>query len=347
LDARHQSANPSAVQRLCILICLSLGHAPALSSAQSAPAEAASRRLGFRNTQSEHFIVLSDAPPDRVGELLNIAESTYASVKAFARRLQWPTATGAAKLMVFFFNEWGDYVGAARASGFAVSQAVPGFFDEATNRCYMFNFENADFIVQKRRELAVARAEIPPAKSTSHRSDAAVRLHHDARLTRIRTIQRQLDQSLDLLNTTVVRHEIAHQVLFHFAIPSRECRDRRWLKEGLAMQFETPAPPNRHRLADFAAIDRRRAHLSAEALISDPTLIGPGAGEAQHAYAAAYALVFYLIDAHPTQFAAYLRTPPVRPNSRPTEIRAFEAAFGKLTPEFETRWRDFARQQAR
>jgi len=221
---------------------------------------------------------------------------------------------------------------------------VPGFFDEAFDRSVIFNFENAEFVVRKRRELATIRAEASAAP-TNKAGQGDPQRQREARLRLAGAIERQIEQYLDLLDTTVIRHEISHQALLSLGIQKAAHRDRRWLKEGLAMQFETATPPNRHRLADFAAIDRENTPLSAAALIQDPTLLGPGGADAPQAYAAAYALVLYLIDKHPTQLAAYLQSNQKGSTTPQVERGAFEAAFGKLTPEFEARWREYAVRQ--
>jgi hypothetical protein len=303
----------------------------------------------LRETRSERFQVLSDAPPRRVEELLKLAEDTFDAVGQFAARLELPTSveheapgSGRVRLAVLYFNDWKDFDAFARGAGFAVNPLVPGYFDEASNRSVVFNFENAEFIVRKRRELAEIRAVASSTVADGKAAEGEPQKQAEAKLRLARAIERQIDQYLDLLSATVVRHEIAHQVLFRLGIQKPAHRDRRWLKEGLAMQFETAAPPNRHRLADFAAIDWKRSPLFATALIQDPTLLGPGGADAPQAYAAAYALVLYLMDRRPTQFAAYLRSIQVAPSTPDEEREAFEAAFGKLTPEFEAHWREYA-----
>ncbi len=109
------------------------------------------------------------------------------------------------------------------------------------------------------------------------------------------------------------------------------------------MQFEEPRSVNRFRLADFLGIDAQEDAIRVRDLIANPELIGPGAEDAQPAYATAWALVYYLTHQRPLAFATYLRTRPARrvnsqsPAER--EIAAFERVFGVADEAFERQWR--------
>src|SRR5262249_54608381 len=147
-----------------------------------------------------------------------------------------------------------------------------------------------------------ARAELAAPSGTRNVVGQNAR---EAKLERIREIEIGIARYVDLITATVVRHEIAHQVLTNLGIQGQD-DSRRWLCGGLAMQFKTTDPPNRYRLADFFAESAGEKSFGIASLISDPKLIGPGARNAQQAYAAAWALAFYLIEEDPYGFKAYM-----------------------------------------
>jgi hypothetical protein len=295
---------------------------------------------GFRALESAHFVVRSDAAPQRIEQLLAGAEETYAAVEAFADRLKLPVTTPAARMHVLLFDDWQAYQAHAARGGFEVNPLVPGYFDEGSNRCCLFNIENTEVIVKKRQELLLARAELNESGSEAKTADSQKAV--EDRQKRIREIEQQLARLTVLLHTTVIRHEIAHQVLLNLGIQKPAHRDRRWLKEGLAMQFETAAPPNAHRLVDLRMIDPSRGPLTARQLIQRPALLGPGAPSAQEAYAASYALVWYLIETRPAALRDYLLREGEAPFDARRELALFEEAFGEVTPTFERRWQAHA-----
>lgn len=312
--------------------------------AQEKPARESPRELvkslgeRFRQTSSEHFAIISDADAKSVADLMRTAESTFERVRGLARRLTIEPRKRADPMRVIYFDAWSDYESFARREAFVVQQTAPGFFDERGDRCVIFNFANAEIIRNKREELLLARAQMPPESLKTEPRDAAAQKSREERLRRIRELEGQIDRGMDLIIATVIRHEIAHQVLFDLGLQRDDDHRRRWLKEGLAMQFETISAPNRYRLEDFRAINWSKPPLSIRSLVEDPRIIGPGAEKPQQAYAASWALCYYLIETQPREFAAYLHSPPEREAAG--DLRAFEAAFGSLD-DLHRRWMDF------
>lgn len=320
------------------------------------PDTAEARRLlgelgpAFGARYTGHFTILTDADAKNAGRLGQTAESTLKRVLAFADRLKMATTPLTRKLTIIYFDRPAAYGTYARRLGFIVNESVPGFFDQQTGRCIMFNYANSPAVQRLRHELEDVRRRAGPRAEAQGTDDYGERLREHERL----------------INTTVFRHELAHQALFAFGLQSAAARDRRWLYEGLAMQFEGPTPVSRYRLADFAAIDWRNSGLSARVLIADPNRLAPQTGDASRAYAAAWALVYYLVDTRPDAFARYLRITPrvahgdstrrAAQNSSPgrgapgdrasREIAAFVEVFGAPDESFERQWRRAIHQLA-
>ncbi|MEK6644876.1 MAG: DUF1570 domain-containing protein [Planctomycetota bacterium] len=289
------------------------------------------RQLGpqFRTQSSGRFTVISDSDVGSVQDTLKLAESTFGRVEAFAKTITATTRTPGDTMTVVLFDGWSGYEAFARGKGFVVSEAVPGFFDEAANRCYLFNYANAEIIRRKREELSVARKEVFPAPYDANNPERV------RRLARIREIEGQLEAHLELVSATVVRHEIAHQVLWNLGLQRADQSQRRWLKEGLAMQFETMDLANRYRLADWRTIDWQAGKMTLRDIVGDAARIGPGAANPQQAYAASWGLVRYLIRKKPKELAAYIRESGSWEKDQADCVRGFEEAFGKIDKAFE------------
>ncbi|HKQ49925.1 MAG TPA: DUF1570 domain-containing protein [Phycisphaerae bacterium] len=275
-------------------------------------------RFGARYTP--HFTLLSDADAARTEPLGDLAEQTWLRVNTFAMRLGLATHPPAKKLLVIFFDAWEDYERFLRPDGFVISPNVPGFFDQFANRCVMFNAAGGPLIRDKRRELTESGRESPSSTSRAHLDDA----------------QRRVTDHERLINDTVIRHELAHLVLYNIGVQTAAMRDRRWLQEGLAMQFEAAEPVNSYRAADFLAIDPDKTVALCRSVIADPRPLAPGAQTSTEAYAAAWAIVFYVSSELPREFATYLTTPAL---PREREISHFEKTFGSVDASFVERSR--------
>lgn len=290
------------------------------------------RKLGpkFVVNTSGPFAIISDSDVATVRETLAMANDTRGRVEAFAQSLDLKPRLQAASMTVVLFEEWGGYEEFAKSRGFVVSEAVPGFFDEASNRCYLFNYSNAAIVRQKRGEMIAARAGLLPAADP-----AMTAVQREQRMARIRKVEAQLEEHLQLISATVVRHEIAHQVLWNLGLQRADQARRRWLKEGLAMQFETADGVNKYRLADWKTIDWSAGSVALKDIVRDATRIGPGAANPQQAYAAAWGLVRYLVTVKPKEFGAYLRATGSWEKSDADCLQGFEEAFGVLDAGFE------------
>jgi len=332
-----------------------LGFGLSQAAASSLPADRAGDAAlikelgrGFLDHHTPHFTIISDADPRRVARLGGHAEDTLADVFVFARRLGMTLRMPANKMTVVFFDQWTDYSRYTRRAGFRVDENVPGFYDDRSNRCLMFNYANATVIRQKRDELREALRE--QSRSEGADRSETEEAQREKKRRRVREIERQIEAYQRLISTTVVRHEIAHQVMANFGLQPRSVASFRWLREGLAMQFETRDGSNQHRLEDYLAAADRDAGQSLALLVSDPKWIGPGARDLGSRYAAAWLLVHYLVHKRPAEFASYLREGLAEKRegqSTDGELARFEASFGPLDKAFEKDLREYARALAR
>lgn len=153
----------------------------------------------------------------------------------------------------------------------------------------------------------------------------------------------QHDNPLWSENMATIIHEATHQTAFNTGVHSRYAQQPKWLVEGLATMFEAPGVwdsrnhanfrdrVNKTRMLEFlefAKTLRPADSLAAFVATDDAYYDRPST-----AYGEGWAMVFYLIETRPREFAAYLRTVAARsaedvytPQQR---VRDFQDAFGK------------------
>lgn len=152
-----------------------------------------------------------------------------------------------------------------------------------------------------------------------------------------------------------VIHEATHQVAFNTGVHSRYSPPPMWVAEGLATMFERvgagQADPNGTRQARLHPgwyrrfqedpAGQQRSQRLAELVASD----GLFDSEPVWAYAASWALSFYLAETQPRQYAEYLqrtaRHPPFQPASAAQRIADFTAVFGEDWRMLDARLRRF------
>lgn len=143
-------------------------------------------------------------------------------------------------------------------------------------------------------------------------------------------------------NLATVIHEATHQTAFNTGLHSRYSRQPKWFVEGLATMFEAPGvwdsrnnPQfhdrlNKNRLSEFleyAKTQRKPRSLEQFIATDDAYRSRPST-----AYGEGWALVFYLIETRPREFAEYIRTVNHRPAGEDytpqQRVADFRNAFG-------------------
>lgn len=142
-------------------------------------------------------------------------------------------------------------------------------------------------------------------------------------------------------NAATIVHEATHQVAFNSGVHGRFSDTPRWLSEGLAMMFESPAVWNgkafhtqhdRIHVQQLTAfhqyLARRKPDALAALLSSDNRFKSDPTG----AYAESWCLSFYLSETQPTKYAQYLARVAARPSFQTAtpqqRLADFAAVFG-------------------
>jgi hypothetical protein len=295
----------------------------------------------FQRYHSAHFEIFTDAPSAVLRRVQDLAEETHGMVSAWASKLGSPAGDSTRLMTIVLFKDQRAFSAFVSASGLNASPDIPGYFDERNNYCAILDIGGLETLQRKRDELFIARREVSNIALNSN-PDAQRAGRH--RLDQIQALERQIEDYEKAINSTVIRHEIAHLVLFNRGLQRAEDKNRRWLKEGLATQFECPTQINTFRLADFRQVPINEQKSMMRRLITDPSQIGPGADRPAQAYAIAWALVYFLRDEKAAAFNGYL----AEKNSVPTEneLERFERRFGTLDDEFVRKLNDFIAKKA-
>ncbi len=185
--------------------------------------------------------------------------------------------------------------------------------------------------------------------------NASVLGWYDAQSNRLMIYDRGRQSSYFTSTEAVLVHEATHQAAFNTGVHSRWAMPPRWVAEGLATMFESPGVfdarrhprlsdrINRVRCDDFARFcDPQRTPELLRTLVADELVF---ARHQETAYAAAWALSFYLTETMPAQYGRYMRSTAERPawhRLSPAErLKQFAAVFGDDWSLLEARWRRF------
>jgi hypothetical protein len=160
---------------------------------------------------------------------------------------------------------------------------------------------------------------------------------------------------IDVIAATV-RHEAAHQSAFNFGVHSRVTDTPKWITEGIGQMFESAAMTDsrpgsqirdrvnresmRYIQAHYEGRNDPKFSASVFRLIGDDTMFQDN-GTIDAAYAVSWAMMFYLAERQPKQFAAILNhtatRPPFRPYPRSERVRDFEKIIEVESFEFSKR----------
>lgn len=392
----HASARQQGLLLLVLAICAGAGPAtrPAETEIPVNPLQEAQLRAAagpkFQIKRTSHFMVAYDSTPDIVNDFTARIEHTYAAIYRFCDLNGIEAHRPTQRLEAIFFNDRETYDRYGKMIGFP-SEGTFGVYHQGTNRSAFFNVLNNPSLLELQASIAESRQSLNRlSRALSRIRDRTARVQVELRGGRVLTLTRneaarEIDKArrelrsleirrtnyFDLINRTVVQHEVAHQVLFNAGVHVRGGGNPKWLVEGMACLFE-PLPDalgsgintiNQLRLRDFRrsiskerqggrltgadlleAIESDRVIDPAE-LVSTPELFNEREDRGTTVYATTWALAHYLHRTRLESFVAYLREvaarPPGVPVSSEQERALFARHFGKPDAAFIMRWGDY------
>jgi len=304
---------------------------------------------------SAHFIVWSETPHPIPHMVIESLEETFDAVLRFCARqglLADSPAPAVDKLLVGFFREPARFHDYCSRSGIRGGQSN-GIFDQANNVTVLYDLWGHPEMQSLSEAIERLRRQRPSGEVPS---EAETRLKENRDV-------------LEKFNRLVLRHEVAHQVLFNLGVQVRGVDNPAWFTEGLACQFEVPSNENQlpgingDRLADLrialalasdaqdATESQWQTALAAGKLvdlielITDDQALDPANDHAPHRYAQAWSLVYSLL--HEPQpglpgIDGYVRLlshrKPGETVSRERELADFTSSFGRPDESFKRGW---------
>lgn len=235
-------------------------------------------------------------------------------------------------MVAIVFPNHREFAAYAAKDGVRAGRGLMGYYMPRTNRVALFD---------------------PAGEVASTQSSPVVLSALDGNPTKLETHFGNLSFpsiSADLQSTMI--HEATHQVAFNLGLHTRVGENPRWVVEGLAMVFETPANrANSRRGSAFSRANRERylwfrqysqARRQSDSLanfVSRDALFQTGTLDA---YAEAWALSFFLLETRSSDYSRYLKQiakrDPLVEYTAAQRLEDFQAAFGKDTKQLEAQY---------
>lgn len=263
---------------------------------------------GFELLITRHYIVCYDTTRDYAKWSAALFERLHEAFRNFWSQAGLEVTGPSQPLVVVIFSDKAAYEAHAADDLGAAAERVVGYYNLLSNHVTTFDLTETDGLARPGG----------PSTSTAARIMAS-------------------PAAAGLVATLV--HEATHQLAFNCGMHRRLAPVPLWVSEGIATYFETPdlassggwrgiGPPNRPRLDHFLA--HHRSGDIAAIIASDERF--RAADAPLDAYAAAWALTRYLMEAKKREFVQYLRLQaskqPLAEDTPAARFREFEQTFG-------------------
>jgi len=281
---------------------------------------------GFETYETKHYVICFNTSRAYAQWCGSLFERLYTGFTNYWSNRGFTPTEPEHPLVAFVFADRASYARYARVELNDAVDSIIGYYSLRTNRMTMYDLTGT-------------------AGTSADRGSAA-------------QIARTLAQPDAAKTVATIVHEATHQIAFNCGLHRRYADIPLWVSEGMAVYFETPdldggkgwrtiGKINRARLLSFAAYARRRPADSLLSLLRANTRM-QNSQTAVDAYAEAWALNYFLINAKPKQYQAYIETmaakKPLVSTSPEERLAEFRAAFGD---DIEGLDREFIRYVAR
>ncbi|MFN0136732.1 MAG: DUF1570 domain-containing protein [Phycisphaerae bacterium] len=167
--------------------------------------------------ETDHFVFVYTSSVSMARELAARLESVYEWNVRYAEMLKIPIVRPMAKLEIFFFGTFDEYMAYQAINGMRVEGAI-GFYSSTVNRSAFFDMYT--YIAYEGVQRALKDPKFPGDRKAK--------------------LKAWLDRTVEHENVEVVQHEAAHHIHFNLGIFHGYGRPPRWMSEGLATIFEVP-----------------------------------------------------------------------------------------------------------
>lgn len=241
---------------------------------------------GAAAQESAHFVVVRTAGAGPADELTRRLELVYQAHVQFIHELRVPAHPPRYKLEVYFFATYEEFQTHLAALGEPRADLLGGY-EPATKRAAFFDFDTYP-------PLAAVRAAVTQAEPGQRDK-----------------LRARLQRRQEVLLTSVIQHEAAHQIQHNVGLFPAPERTPTWLTEGLAMLLEAPVetPDARPPLNSYRLLEFRKLYGDGRQTLGDVRrlLVDDDAWCGGKCYPLAWAIVRYLRDERPAGLVKLLR----------------------------------------
>ncbi len=200
----------------------------------------------FRRTETDRFVILSNAATGWTRTRERLLERTYHEVMKFAERVGLPCVPPEHKLVVVLFAEHAAYRSFAMEHDGVEAGWVAGYYASVPNHAVFYNDRTSPAFVDAHAQLDAVEREASDARRAAtgrnHPSPEAMSARADALDEHAKTQRERLDEQADRASLAKTTHEATHLIAFNTNIQLRSRHYPFWITEGLAICFETDEP---------------------------------------------------------------------------------------------------------
>ena len=214
--------------------------------------EPVAQQLGaaFRRFESDHFVMLSDAPRSTAQAKLEALERTHHQYFRAMDRLGFHAIPAPQKLLCILFADHAMYRAFASAQDGVDAAWVAGYYAGLSNRAVFYEDESGPSFTAATQKLADAERRVRELEDQAtqarrdRRTDEAQFIAAKAeQLSRqIASERARLDTQARHASIAKTIHEAVHLLAFNTGLQSRAHQYPFWITEGLATSFETDRP---------------------------------------------------------------------------------------------------------
>lgn len=309
-------------------------------------------RDGMRIVQSKHFLLLTDTdaePPKGrakscAHERLDLLEKCYETFLLLFHSQNISLDIPREKLPIVLFKNQADFLDAAKRIKPALA-GESGFWDPVGNVCYFHNGagQRIDLLAKLRERIKTIR------ETDAKRARDPELIRHSKVLEFLAETERE---SCDM---KAVSREICNQIAAPTGLLPRDTTVPRWVREGMATYFETPAGAawagigavTEWRLSSYRELawrDLSRSNI--DFIVADKIFASAQKPEDQRAAVGqAWALTHFLVENHFAELAAFYRLLAKRPkDARPDPEmtkKLFSQALEKDRKALDLEWHSY------
>lgn len=297
-------------------------------------------------TESEHYVLLSDAPLEDAQHVTRLLEATLRSFYANCQAMRLPAHPPRHKLVAVLFREKSDFAAFAKSQDGMQQSWAAGYYSPTVDRLVMFDAMSGDSVKQAMGQLKNNEERV----TRQARGAGAGALDAGGTAGQAARIQQQIAAQKHEITSDVadsfagtVTHEAAHQLFFHSGVQKRGIMYPLWLAEGLATGFEASGPTDAE--LGFQSDNPKRRSAMAEAVSGDRLIplrvlvskdryvsgSNSAEGELRDFYGQSCIFTMWLARSRPTELRLYLEALKNGAYAVPSKREEnFEAIFGPI-----------------